>query len=172
LYHFKITQDYAFKMLYGMITESGLTTDKTILVLAASAAFIGGAAVFGLISEYQVEAAPTTDPLDPILKPMNFTINKLDIYHGDIDKIDERISRIAGGIGSTQITEEQADELLAVLEDIELTAIHIQETTTDASDVINDGPICGDGVVEFPEECEPPDNPVACTATCEIIIID
>ena len=172
MYYFKITKDHAFKMLYGRMTESGLTTDKTILVLAVSAAFIGGAAVFGLISEYQVEAAPTTDPLDPILKPMNFTINKLGIYHGNIDKIDERISRTADGIGTSPITEEQADELLAVLEDIELTAIHIQETTTDASDVINDGPICGDGVVEFPEECEPPDNPVACTASCEIIIID
>jgi len=59
-----------------------ITQDKTILVLAFAATFLAGAAVFGVFSDYEAEAkpkkgCPPTLCIDPILKPINFTLNEI-----------------------------------------------------------------------------------------------
>jgi len=72
-----------------------ITTDKTILVLAFAVTFLAGAAVFGSISDYEVEAKPKPrcppdcPSLPPILKPINATLFEIQAQMDDMqDELD------------------------------------------------------------------------------------
>jgi len=68
--------------------------DKTLLVLAFAATFLAGAAIFGAISDYEAEAKPKKKCppdciIEPILKPMNFTLFQIQAQVEDLqDELD------------------------------------------------------------------------------------
>ncbi len=142
---------------------------KTILILAIAGAFVAGAAVFGFISDYEAEAKKHGPWPDPILKPMNWTKNQVSIYNKQLDKIDHNFAHLMEGTDFVFITSDEAEEILSELEETELLADSIRVTAIDTIEVITDGPICGDGVIEVPEQCDPP-NGVTCNAMCMAII--
>ena len=78
---------------------------KTILILAIAAAFIAGATVIGFISDYDAEAAPKKPkpipPIDPILKPINATLNKLESYHEQLVVLNFNLVETAEGVSTS-----------------------------------------------------------------------
>ncbi len=152
-----------------------ISTDETIILLALVVAFVAGAAVFGYISDSEAEAKKKCPPacIDPILKPMNWTINKVSIYNKQIDKIDTRLAEVLEGIGTSPITSDEAEEILFELEEIELTANSIRVTAIVANEIITDeAAVCGDGKITPPETCDGILGPQPCSATtCQPIQI-
>jgi len=150
-----------------------ISNDKTILILAFAATFVAGAAVFGYISDSEA-GAKKPDPFpDPILKPMNWTINKVSIYNEQLDKIDTRLADVLEGIGTSPITSDEAEEILFELEEIEDTANSIRVTAIVASEIITDeAAVCGDGKITPPETCDGILGPQPCSVTtCQPIPI-
>ncbi len=116
--------------------------DETVILLAIIVAFVAGAAVFGYISDSEAEAKPKTKCppacIDPILKPMNWTVKKVAIYNKQIDKIDTRLADVLEGIGTSPGTDDDKLDLFFELDEIEFTASSIFQTVTDAKDILTD----------------------------------
>ena len=143
--------------------------DETVILLALVVAFVAGAAVFGYISDSEAEAKKKCPPacIDPILKPMNWTINKVSIYNKQIDKIDTRLAEVLEGIGTSPITSDEAEEILFELEEIELTASSIILTVIDAKDILID-----DTPPAAPTLLTPVDNAVICRGDSDTILFE
>ena len=97
---------------------------KTIMILAFAATFLAGAAVFGVFSDYEVEAHPHPEPkkpdgpkppfIDPILKPINATLLEIQLQLADIqvvvdetqakqDLLDDAIAEVAEGVDDIKL---------------------------------------------------------------------
>ncbi len=148
-----------------------ISTDETIILLALVVAFVAGAAVFGYISDSEAEAKPKKKCppacIDPILKPMNFSIIKVAIYNHQLDKIDSRLAEILEGIGTSPGTDDDKVNLLVELDEIEITANSIILTAIDAKDILTD-----DTPPAAPTLLTPVDDAVICRGDSDTILFE
>jgi len=106
------------------------------MILAIATALVAGASVIGFISDHEAEAAPKKPkpipPIDPILKPINATLNQLESYHEQLVVINFNMVATTDGIGSSPLTVDEAADLLDALEQIELEAEEISDLAIEA----------------------------------------
>ncbi len=150
---------------------------KTTLFLAIAATFMIGTSMSFVVSDFEAEAAPKKPkpipPIDPILKPINMTLNQLESYHEQLVVINFNMVATTDGIGTSPLTLDEAVDLLDVLGQIELEAEDISILAIAASEIITDeAAVCGDGKITPPETCDGILGPQPCSATtCQPIQI-
>ncbi len=74
---------------------------KTILILTIAAAFMVGTSMSLVLSDYEAEAKPKkTKPIQPILVPINSTLNQLESYQEQLAVIDFKLAGTVDGIAT------------------------------------------------------------------------